>query len=169
LADDDVEPEVLERRVEDLLDRAVEAVDLVHEEDVVALEPRQDRGDVPLPLERRARDAAKSHTQLLAHDVREARLAETRRAHEQNVVERLRPCLRGLERDRELLLDAPLADELVEPARPQSLLELLVLLAQDGDHLLRAHAALFNASRTRSSTGSSGSVSASARSASAAE
>ena len=34
LADDDVEPEVLERRVEDLLDRPVDAVDLVDEEDV---------------------------------------------------------------------------------------------------------------------------------------
>ena len=38
LADDDVEPEVLERRVEDLLDRAVQPVDLVDEEDVVLLE-----------------------------------------------------------------------------------------------------------------------------------
>ena len=35
LADDDVEPEVLERRVEDLLDRAVDAMDLVDEEDVL--------------------------------------------------------------------------------------------------------------------------------------
>ena len=40
LADDDVEPEVLERRVEDLLDRAVQAVDLVDEEDVALLERR---------------------------------------------------------------------------------------------------------------------------------
>ena len=55
LADDDVEPEVLERRVEDLLDRPVEPVDLVDEEDVVRLERGQDRGDVALALERRAR------------------------------------------------------------------------------------------------------------------
>ena len=40
LADDDVEPEVLERRVEDLLDRAVEPVDLVDEEDVALARAR---------------------------------------------------------------------------------------------------------------------------------
>ena len=40
LADDDVEPEVLERRVEDLLDGAVEPVDLVDEEHVARLEAR---------------------------------------------------------------------------------------------------------------------------------
>ena len=47
LAEDDVEPEVLERRVEDLLDGAVEAVDLVDEEHVARLERGQDRGHVP--------------------------------------------------------------------------------------------------------------------------
>ena len=55
LADDDVEPEVLERRVEDLLDGAVQPVDLVHEEDVALLERGEDRGHVALALERRAR------------------------------------------------------------------------------------------------------------------
>ena len=40
LADDDVEPEVLERRVEDLLDRAREPVDLVDEEDVALAQGR---------------------------------------------------------------------------------------------------------------------------------
>ena len=40
LADDDVEPEVLERRVEDLLDRAAEPVDLVDEEDVALARAR---------------------------------------------------------------------------------------------------------------------------------
>ena len=56
LADDDVEPEVLERRVEDLLDRPVQPVDLVDEEHVVRLERGQDRRDVALALERGAGD-----------------------------------------------------------------------------------------------------------------
>src|SRR6186997_164092 len=42
LADDDVEAEVLERRVQDLLDRSVHAVDLVDEEDVLDVEAGQD-------------------------------------------------------------------------------------------------------------------------------
>ena len=64
LADDDVEPEVLERRVEDLLDRAVEPVDLVDEEDVARLERGQDRGDVALALERRPGDLADRDAEL---------------------------------------------------------------------------------------------------------
>ena len=51
LADDDVEPEVLEGRVEDLLDRAIQPMDLVHEEDVAVLERGEDRGHVPFSLE----------------------------------------------------------------------------------------------------------------------
>ena len=80
LADDDVEPEVLERRIEDLLDRAVEAVDLVDEEDVAGLERRQDRGDVALALERRPGDLADADAELSADDLRERRLAEPGRA-----------------------------------------------------------------------------------------
>ena len=73
-------------------------------------------------------DRADADAELLADDVREARLAEARRAGEQHVVERLAARLRRDERDLELLLDALLADELVEPARAQRLLELLVVL-----------------------------------------
>ncbi len=105
--------------------------------------------------------------ELLADDVREARLAEARRPDEQHVVERLAARLRRGERDPELLLDALLADEVVEAARPERLLDgLLVLLDLRCEKRCAGHAALFNASRTRSSGGSAGSVSASARSAS---
>ena len=75
--------------------------------------------------------------------------------------------LRRVERDRELLLHARLADELVEAARPEALLELVLVLADlRREERRRAHAALFNARRTRSSGGRSSSTSASARSAS---
>src|SRR5205823_88255 len=63
------------------------------------------------------------------------------------------------------VLDALLADELGHPAGPQRLLELLVLQRDDRRHHL-GHAALFNACRTRSSAGASGSVCANACSAS---
>src|SRR5207245_3194913 len=89
LADDDVEPEVLERRVQDLLDRAVQPVDLVDEENVVLVEGRQDRRYVALALERRPGDRAQADTELLANDVGEARLAESGRADQKQVVERL--------------------------------------------------------------------------------
>src|SRR5207249_2568743 len=74
LPDDYVEPEVLERRIEDLLDRAVQTMDLVHEQDVVPLESREDRRHVTLALQRRSGDAADADTELLAQDVGETRL-----------------------------------------------------------------------------------------------
>src|SRR5206468_6848326 len=121
-----------------------------------------------LLLDGRTGDRPQADTELLADDVRERRLPEARRACEQHVVERLAARLRGDERDVELLLDALLPDELVERARPQRLLDdVLVVVQHRRDE--RAHAALRNASRTRSAAGSAASVSASARSASAIE
>ena len=76
----------------------------------------------------------------------------------------------AVERDRELLLDALLADEVVEPARPERALELLLVGPEARRREeLRAHAACLSASRTRSSAGRSGSIAASACSASSTE
>src|SRR5947208_2798680 len=130
----------------------------------VRVDRREDRGDV-LPLERGAGDGADADAELLADDVREARLAEARRPDEQDVVERFAALLGRSQRDAELLLHALLADEVVEAARPERLLDrLLVLLQRRREKRRRGHAALFNVRRTRSSVGSSGTESASARS-----
>jgi hypothetical protein len=94
-------------------------MDLVDEEHVAIIEARQDRGEVALALDRRPRNRADADAELVADDERERRLAEPRRACEQNVIERLAPRLRRVERDRELLLDALLSDEVVERARPK--------------------------------------------------
>ena len=95
LADHHVEREVLHRRVEDLLDRAVEAVDLVDEQDVALLEAGEDRGEVARPLDRRAGRVADVHAELAGDDRRERRLAEAGRAVEEDVVRRLSPRLRA--------------------------------------------------------------------------
>jgi hypothetical protein len=142
-------------------------VDLVDEEDVARLDRREDRRDVLL-LHRRAGDRADADPELLAEDVREARLAQPWRPREQHVVERLAARPRSVECDPQLLLYALLADELVEAARTECLLDLLLVLLQHRRDE-RAHAARLSACRTRSSGAASGSVSASARSASTSE
>ena len=119
LADHHVEREVLHRRVEDLLDRAVEAVDLVDEQDVALVERGEDRGEVARPLDRRPARVADVHAELARDDRREGRLAEAGRAVQQDVVGRLSPALRRLEQHVEARLDLALADVLVERARPQ--------------------------------------------------
>ena len=113
-------------------------MDLVDEEHVARLDRREDRGDVLL-LERRPGDGAEADSELLADDLREGRLAEARRPGEQHVVERLAASLGGVERDPELLLDPLLADEVVEPARAQRALDLLVLGVQHGSRDAVAH------------------------------
>ena len=84
------------------------------------------------------------------------------------MIQRLRPRTRCLERDVELLLDPVLSDEIVEVSGPQRALELVLLGPESRSEELLGHAA-FSAWRTRSSGGASGSVPASARSASTAE
>ncbi len=82
LSDHDVEPEVLERRIQDLLDGPVHPMDLVDEEDVAWLEAGEDRRHVALPLERGARDRSQADAELLADDGREGRLPESGRPDE---------------------------------------------------------------------------------------
>ena len=139
LADDDVEPEVLERGIEDLLDRPVDPVDLVDEEHVPRLERGQDRRHVALALEGRAGDRADADVELLAHDLRERRLAEPGRPDQEHVVERLVAGLRGGECNRQLLLDALLPDEVGEAARAEGRLECPILLEDGAEEA--AHAA----------------------------
>ena len=119
LADQDVEAEVLHRRVEDLLDGRRQAVDLVHEEDVVRLQVRQDPGEVARPGDHRARRQPQPGAHLARDDVREGRLAEAGRTRQEHVVERLAAALRRREEDREVLADLRLADVLAEVLGPQ--------------------------------------------------
>ena len=98
-----------------------------------------------------------------------------------NATQFLTPALRDDEEEVERSLRPHRLDEFVGQARvkeqlaialeaawTEASLDLLLVVAEArGEELSRAHAAFFNASRTRSSGGSSGSVSARARSASA--
>ena len=99
LPDDDVDRAVLHRRVEDLLDGAVEPVDLVDEEDVALLEGGEDGGQVALAVERRPRDGVDAALHLAGHDVGQGRLAQAGRPGQQHVVEWLAPGPGGVEED----------------------------------------------------------------------
>ena len=106
-------------------------------------------------------DLADADAELAADDLRERGLAEPGRAREQDVVERLAARLRRVERDRELLLDALLADEVGERLRAERALELLLAAVVGGgrEDARRGHAACRSAARTCSSTGSDSSTS----------
>ena len=78
LADDDVELEVLHRRIEDLLDRRRQPVDLVDEQHLAGLQARQHAGQVARLLDHRPGGGADGGAHLVGDDVGQRRLAETR-------------------------------------------------------------------------------------------
>ena len=116
LAEHDRQLAVLHRRVERLLDRPPEPVDLIDEEDAARLQRGEEGGDVGLALQRRAGGLHQRHAHLLGDDVGQRGLAEAGRAGEQHVVERLFAPARGLDEDRQLLGDLLLVDEIGQGA-----------------------------------------------------
>ena len=118
-ADHQVERAVLHRRIEHLLDRRIEAVDLVDEQDVAVLEIGEQRGEIARLGDHRAGGGAKADAHLAREDSGERRLAEPGRAVEQHVVERLAAALRRLDEHPQILARRLLADEFVEGLRAQ--------------------------------------------------
>ena len=134
-ADHDVDLEILERRIEDLLDDRRQPVDLVDEQDVVGLEVREQRGEISGALEHGARGLAQVDAELVRDDVRQRGLAEPRRPEQQHVVERFAALARGLDEDRQLAADLFLPDVLVEHPRTQRAFDDFFLHAGDlGGH-----------------------------------
>ena len=88
-ADDQVELEILHRRIEDFLDRRIEPVDLVDEQDVALFEIGEQRGEVAGLGDHRPGGGAEIDAELARDDLRQRGLAEAGRADEQHVVERL--------------------------------------------------------------------------------
>ena len=130
LPDRDRQGAVLHGRIERLLERARQAVDLVHEEHRAGLERGQEGGHVALALERRAGRLYERNPELGGHDLGQRGLAQARRPGEQDMVERLAAAARRRDRHRELVLDRLLADEVLQAAGAQRAVEVVV-----GQHL----------------------------------
>ena len=120
LTDDDVELEVLHRRIEDLFDRRAHPVDFVDEEHLARLQVRQDRRQIAGPFEHRPRRRTHRHAKLVADHIGQRRLAEPGRTVEQHVIERLAALPRRGNRHVQVLAHAFLADVVVERPRPQT-------------------------------------------------
>jgi hypothetical protein len=123
LADHHVERVVLHRRVEDLLDRPVEPVDLIDEQDVPLLQRREDRREVAGSLDRRSRGVLDVDPEFARDDRREGRLAESGWAVQEDMVGGLSPSPCRCQQDRQVGLDLALADVLVQGPRSQGPLD----------------------------------------------
>ena len=114
LADDDVELEVLHRRVQDLFDDPRQPMDLVDEQHVAVAELGEDGRQVAGAFERRARGDVHVHAHLDGDDAGQAGLAEAGRPGQQQVVGGLAAHLGCLEHDGEVLFQLALTDELAQ-------------------------------------------------------
>jgi hypothetical protein len=89
LPDHQVERPILHRGIQHLLDRGGEAVDLVDEQDVAILEIGEQRGKIARLGDYRAGRGAEADAHFLGNDLRQRGLAESRRAEEQHMIERI--------------------------------------------------------------------------------
>ena len=122
LADDDVYGVVLHRGVEYLLHRAVEAVNLVHEQYVVFLQVGQQCGEVTRLFDGRTGGYAQVYAHLVGDYPRKCGLAQSRGAVQKHVVEGFAAHLGGLDEDAQIVLGLLLAYVLVKGAGTERVL-----------------------------------------------
>ena len=130
-ADDEVELEVLHRGIKDFLDRRIEAMDLVDEQDVARLEIGELRGEVAGFGDDRSGGRAEIDAELARHDLGERRLAEAGRPDEQHVVERLAARLGRFDEDLQVLARRLLAGEFGQRLRAKRGIVLGTLFGRD--------------------------------------
>ena len=154
-ADDQVELEILERRVEDLLDRRSEAVDLVDEEDVALLEIGEERREVARAGDHRARGGAEIDAELARDDLRQRRLAEARAGPTKRTWSSASfRELRRVDEDLEIGAGLRLADEIGEELRPERRIRRVVLAGlggYDAAHRIDRHPVRGRVSQPRAS------------------
>ena len=123
LTDDDVELEVLHRRIEHLFDGGMESMNLVDEQHVPGLEVREQRHQIARFLDERPGGGLDSDLELVRDHVRERRLPEARRTVGQEVIHRLPALAGGDYGDLELCQDLLLSHVLRETAGPEAQIE----------------------------------------------
>jgi hypothetical protein len=130
LADHDVELEVLQRRIQDLLDHRREAVDLVDEQHVLRLEVGEQRREVAGRSSTGPEVWRRLTPSSLAMMCASVVLPRPGGPNSSTWIERLAAPLGGLDEDLELAAHLLLADVLGERAGAQRALELLLLRRQ---------------------------------------
>src|SRR5262245_8168865 len=130
LADDDIDPEVLHSHIEHLFGRPGHPVDLVKEENLTLRERRENYGQIAGMLNGRTTGDPDQSTELMGNDQSDGGLAQAGRTREKDVVGRVTAAQCGLQDEAELFTNALLADELVQPPRPQRRFDDLVIAAR---------------------------------------
>ncbi len=139
LADDEIELEILHRRIEHLLHRRIKPMNLVDEQHVALFEIGQQRREIAGLGDHRTGGGAEADAKLARHDLRQRGLAEPRGTDEQHVVERLAAFARGVDEHRQIGARLLLADKFRQVLRTQRGIADVVGTALGGDKAGRSH------------------------------
>ncbi len=101
-------------------------MDFVDEQHVARLQIGQQRGQIAGLGDHRAGGGAEIDAQFARDDLRQSRLAQSRRTDEQHVIERFFTPARRLDEHPHIGARLFLADEFVEPLRPQRGIDVVV-------------------------------------------
>src|ERR1700733_10043370 len=132
LPDDDVQLIVLERRIKLLLQHGLPPVNLIEKQNLLLLQIRENRGQIPLNLQRRPTCLLIPYAHLIRNNGRERRFPQPRRPKQQHVVQRLSTRLRRLQCNRKLLLRLRLPNKFSQPCRPELRLKRRIILDAPG-------------------------------------
>ncbi len=130
-ADQNVEMEIFERRVEHLLNIGQQPVDLVDEKDLTVLNTAENAREVELLLQNRARSLCERDLEFLRNDRSKRRFPETRRTVQQHVIHRLAAFPRRVDCDLKILFETRLAGKVRQTPGTQPGLELALVLTAD--------------------------------------
>ncbi len=133
-----VQFEIFQRRIQHLFHHAVQAVDLVDEEHVALFEVGEDGGQIARAGNGRPRGRTDGRAQLVGHHRGKGRLAQARRAREQDMVGHIAPALGRLDHNGERFFHLRLTQVVAKALRPQREVELQVVLSECGRHGPRA-------------------------------
>src|SRR5271169_4215672 len=120
LADYQIDSKILHGRIENFFERGLQPMNFVEEKEIALVERSKHGGEVALFLEQRAGANLDRHAHFICENLRESGFAQTWRAIEQNVIERLFAGTRGLDGDREIFFYARLANVIVKALWPHA-------------------------------------------------
>jgi hypothetical protein len=139
LPNNQIELEVLHRRVQDFFDRSGQSVDLIDEKNISSLKVGQHRREIARTFEDWSRGDVDLGTHLVADDVGEGGLSKTRGAEEESVIQCLATISSCTDEHPEIGRQPGLTDELRETAGPQRFFERLLFRMRVGGKDFLSH------------------------------
>src|SRR5271155_2522253 len=110
LPDNQIHAKILHRRIQNLLQRRLQSVNLIQKEKILRLQRSEHRGQVTFFLQQRPRADLDRRSHLIRQNLRQRRLAQPRRPVQQHMIQRLTPRARCFHRNLQIFFHPILPD-----------------------------------------------------------